>query len=140
MIEKLKQELLKYDFIAFALLFGSYAKESQNERLSDIDIAIYTNTEIDLLEYGFIVSELETAFSKKIDLVILNDLYKTDTKLAFNILDKYKTIFINDENIFVDFKINTLKYYLDKKYMYEIFDRAILERLDNGTFGKTKAS
>lgn len=139
MIQNIKNTLKRYDFINFSLLFGSYANNT-NRELSDIDIAIYTKEEIDLLKIGMIISDLEESLNKKVDLVILNNLYKIDTKLAFNILDNHKIIFMNDKEEFIDFKVNTLKYYLDRKYMYDMFDKALLNRLDNGTFGKTKAS
>ncbi len=66
--------------IIFAVLFGSYANDT-SYNLSDIDIAIYTNKELDILEIGSIVSDLEQATNKKIDLIVLNNLYKTYGKI-----------------------------------------------------------
>ena len=138
-IKKLEDILSQYDFILFALLFGSYAK-GQEGYLSDIDIAIETNRELDLLTCGDIMATLETFYGKKIDLVITNELYKTNPKMAFNITDNHKVIMLKDEQRYIDFKVNSLKYYFDTAYMYKIFDKSLQERLENGTFGKVKAS
>ena len=138
-MDQLKQLLQTYDFIDFALLFGSYAKGTQRT-LSDIDIGIYTHRPIDLLEQGELISTLEEAFQKKIDLVLLNDLYKKSAKLAFNIVDNHQVIFCKNQEAYIDFKTYTYKYYFDQKPMYEMFDKALLERMENGTYGKAQAS
>jgi predicted nucleotidyltransferase len=134
-LEKLKNLLLEYDFIEFALIFGSYADGSEHN-LSDIDIALYTTKEIDLLTQGYIVATLESEFNKTIDLVIINNLFKTNPKLSFNITDKHKVIFCKDEKSYIDFKTYSLKYYFDTAYMYDIFDKELKNRLNNGTYGK----
>jgi len=137
-IKKLEDILSKYDFILFALLFGSYAS-GKDGYLSDIDIAIETDKELDLLTYGKMISDIETSLKKKIDLIITNELYKSDPKIAFNITDNHKVIFVKDKNRYIDFKVNSLKYYFDTMYMYKMFDKSLQERLKNGTFGKVKA-
>ncbi|RLA68430.1 MAG: hypothetical protein DRQ78_00375 [Epsilonproteobacteria bacterium] len=138
-VKQLKQLLQTYDFIDFALLFGSYANNTQKV-LSDIDIGIYTNRSIGLVEQGFLISSIEEKFEKNIDLVILNNLSKSNAKLAFNIVNNHKIIFCNNTEIYIDFKIYTYKFYFDQKPMYEMFDKALLERIANGTYGKAQAS
>ncbi len=138
-IAQLETLLQSYQFIDFALLFGSYANGTQ-QSLSDIDIAIHTNRPISLLEQGELISALEDALQKKIDLILLNALYKKNAKLAFNIVDNHRIIFCHDQESYVDFKTYTYKYYFDQKPMYEMFDKALLERIKNGTYGKAQAS
>lgn len=138
-VESLKQVLTSYNFIDFALVFGSYANATQSY-LSDIDIAIYTNRPIGLLEQGDIVSLLEERLEKKIDLVVINDLYIKNAKMAFSIVDNHKVIFSKDMQKYIDFKAYTYKYYFDLKPMYEMFDKALLERINRGTYGKAQAS
>ncbi len=133
-IKKLEDILSKYDF----LLFGSHAS-GKDAYLSDIDLAIETNKELDLLTYGELLSELETFYNKKIDLIVTNELYRKNPKIAFNITDNHEVIFIKDKNRYIDFKVNSLKYYFDTMYMYKMFDKSLQERLENGTFGKVKA-
>ena len=138
-VKKLKTLLHTYDFIDFALLFGSYAKGTQ-KTLSDIDIGIYTHRPISLLEQGELISTLEDTLQKKIDLVILNELYRSHAKLAFNIVDNHQVILCKNQEVYVNFKTYTYKYYFDQKSMYEMFDKALLERMENGTYGKAQAS
>ena len=140
MITESVQQLLKpYDFIDFALLFGSYARDKQTT-LSDIDIAIYTSRPLGLLEQGNILSVLEERLGKNIDLVLLNGLEKENAKMAFNIIDNHKVILNKNQQKYIEFKANTYKYYFDLKPMYEMFDNALKERIANGTYGKAQAS
>ena len=138
-LQQVKNILSADENIVFALLFGSYADNSMHA-MSDVDIAIYTKTEIDLMSIGYLVATLESALDKSVDLVILNDLCKKNPKLAFNITDKHKLIFCKNRNDYADFKANSLKYYFDTVYMYDMFDRALKERLENGTYGKITKS
>jgi len=138
-IDRLKTLLLNYDYIEFALLFGSYASGKQYA-LSDVDIAIYTRSPIDLFERGGIISELEEALEKRVDLVRLNGLEKEDPRLAFAIVDNHRVIFCRNRARYIDFKTDTYRYYFDHLPMYEMFDKALKERIANGTYGKTQAS
>ena len=138
-IESLHEVLKLYDFIGFALLFGSCARDKQTD-LSDIDIAIYTSRPIGLLEQGTIISVLEENLGKKIDLVLLNGLEKENAKMAFNIVDNHKVILNKTQQKYIDFKANTYKYYFDLQPMYEMFDNALRERIASGTYGKAQAS
>lgn len=138
-IKTIKELLVDYHFIDFVLLFGSYARGTQST-LSDIDIAIHTNRSIDLLEQGEIISLLESRLEKKVDLVVLNDLYKKSAKMAYNVIASHKIILCNDRKKYIDFKTYTYKYYFDLEPMYEMFEKAMLERIDRGTYGKAQAS
>ncbi len=138
-MESVRKALQLYDFIDFALLFGSYANGTQST-MSDIDIAIHTNRSIDLLEQGIIIADLEEILEKRIDLVVLNDLYKENSKMAFNVIDNHKIIFCNELEKYLEFKTYTYKYYFDQKPMFDLFDKALLERIESGTYGKAQAS
>ncbi|WP_456402350.1 type VII toxin-antitoxin system MntA family adenylyltransferase antitoxin [Hydrogenimonas sp.] len=138
MVTNLAKEVLQpYNFIDFALLFGSCAS-GKDHPMSDIDIAIHTNRPIDLLEQGALIGALEERLGKDVDLVILNNLYKKNAKLAFNIVDNHTIIFNRSQKAYADFKFHTYKYYFDQKPMYEMFDKALKERLADGTYGKTQ--
>ncbi len=136
MIDRIKELLQSYDFIDFALLFGSYASKRYTA-LSDIDIAIYLNRPISLIEQGDIISLLEERLENRVDLIILNGLERDNPKMAFNIIDNHIVIFNRDEERYIDFKADTYKYYFDLLPMYEMFDRSLKERLRDGTYGKT---
>lgn len=131
--------LQPFEEVVFALIFGSQANGSATA-LSDVDIAVYTNKSCDLLREGEMIANLEAALNKKVDLVILNDLYKTNARLCYNIVENHEVLINKDNSAYVDFKTQTLKYYLDQKHMYEMFDNALKKRLQDGNFGKTQAS
>ena len=133
--KKIEAILQKYPFIENALLFGSYAKEEE-KFLSDIDIAIESAKEFSLLEYGEITANLEDALGKKVDIVILNKLYKKEPLLAYNIYINHHVIFVKNKKKYYDFKINALKYYMDVKPLYDLNNKALKNRIKNGTFGK----
>jgi len=134
-IMQLKNLLQKNTNIIFALVFGSYATNTSTI-LSDVDIAIYTKRDLDILEFGMLISDIEQVVDKKVDLVVLNDLYKKNAKLAFNITQSHELIFCNDEEKYVEFKSNSLQYYFDIQPMYDMFDTALVKRLNDGTYGQ----
>lgn len=65
-----------FDFIDFAVLFGSTV-ENRATPLSDLDIGIYTNRDISLWELGLLNYRLEANIRMVIDIVMLNDIYKS---------------------------------------------------------------
>lgn len=72
LISRLREVLEKEEKIAFAVLFGSLAG-GRDTFLSDIDLAIYLSQDMDILELGRIVGELEKVTERRVDLLILND-------------------------------------------------------------------
>ena len=138
-MKTVKNILLSYKMIKFALVFGSYANNSSHN-FSDYDVAIYTDEELDLFSIGEIINALESVVDKKVDLVLLHDLYKKNPKLAFNITSNHKIIFSLDDRLYNDFKTKSLLYYFDTKPMYDLFDKKLKERLKNGTFGQIKTT
>lgn len=129
--------LKRYDFITNAFIFGSYAKNKQTS-LSDIDIAIQTNKDIDLFTIGEIIADLESIGNIKIDLVLCNELYKYSPLLAYNIYQNHKILYIQNTKEYNDFKENSLHYYLDFKPVIDEQNTAFLERVKNGNIAKTK--
>lgn len=139
MENKLSNILQLFPNITFALLFGSYSNGTQ-KYLSDIDIAIFTDEKIDIFTQGEMIATLESELGKKVDLVVLNVLYKSNSKLSFNITNNHKLLFCNDQDKYIEFKTDSLKYYFDMSYTFEMFDNELKKRIDNGTYGKVKAS
>lgn len=138
-LSKIKEILDSYDVIINALLFGSYAKGASHS-MSDIDIAIQTREEPDLLAIGEIISDVESVAEKKVDLVMLNDLYKKAPLLAFNIYQNHKILFIKDKEAFDSFKENALHFYLDFKHIIDEQNRAFLQRVADGTLAEIKTA
>lgn len=112
LIELLSEELkTKIPEIDFAFLFGSYAKGTQRPD-SDLDIAIYLNTEVSLDLISRSISIIETTTGKRCDLCILN---KASEILRFEVL-KGKLMFVRERKIeeYVHFYSLTCREYEDQ--------------------------
>ena len=74
MEESLRQVLQVDDRIAYALLFGSAAR-GDTTSFSDVDVAIglRSGVKFDLHDIGGLVSELERAAGRDVDVVILDE-------------------------------------------------------------------
>ncbi len=129
----------EYSFIRTALLFGSYASSSEHN-MSDIDIAIECDEEISFLMMGDIVSFLEASLKRRVDLVILNDIYKKSPLLAYNIYKSHKKIFVHDREKYQEFKLNALHYYMDFKPIIEMHHKAFSKRIQSGNLAKTQTA
>ena len=138
-LTNIKKILQRYDIISNALLFGSYAEKTQHN-MSDVDIAVETRGELDLLTIGEIVSELEIATKKKVDFIILNNLYKTAPLLAYNIYKKHTVLFVKEEKNFQKFKENALHYYMDFQYHLALQNKAFHQRIEDGNLAKTQTA
>ena len=134
-----KRVLSQYDYIDYALLFGSYAN-GKEYAMSDIDIALYTTRDLSLYEVGTIISDMESALERKIDLVLLNDLPFQRPLLAYNIYLNHRIIFNNNPEAYHKFKEMALHAYMDFKPMIEDQNRAFDQRIQNGTLAKTQTA
>jgi predicted nucleotidyltransferase len=121
--------------IVFALVFGSQAYGQAN-RLSDVDIGIFTKDDLPLLRMGQIVSALEKVGGKEVDLVVLNDIYKRKPNFAFQVISSAKLLFTRDEDLFVNFKKNVFLHYLDAKPLIDMVKAGMNKRIETGAFGE----
>ena len=120
---------------SFVLLFGSYSDGSQSLS-SDIDIGLFFEKDIDYKDLGYQTAMLESKIGKKIDMIVLNDIYKKDPLFGFEILDNHTPILINDKDSYVSFKTSCQLYYLDYKPLIEANEKALLERIKNDKIGE----
>jgi len=136
--DKLRDYLETDGNILFALVFGSTAGKSSTgaNALSDVDVGIYTENEIPLLEMGRLIVGLEKIAGRKIDLVTLNDLYKKNPNFAFNVVSTGRLLFARNRSTFVDFKRNVFLYYLDAKPLIDMVNRSMEKRIHAGKFGE----
>jgi len=132
---KIADYLRGYDNILFALVFGSAAKGKSN-RLSDVDIGIYTTDEMPLLKLGRIVSGLEKIVKKKVDLVVLNDLFKRKPNFAFQVVSSGRLLFTKDKGAFTNFKKNVFLYYLDAGPLIKMMKASLERRIKTDRFGE----
>ena len=127
-VDKIRSVLFDEDFIVFSILFGSYAR-GKIFNLSDVDVAIYTNRKLELLEYGYIISELEAELQKEVDLIVLNDLFKKNPSLAFEIMKEGKLIFCKDKEKYLEYKKRTFLYYMDTEYLRRMVHESIIDKI-----------
>ncbi len=135
MENEIKKYLEQYDFINFALFFGSYVNGKAGN-MSDLDIGIYCEENPDLLLLGKIIYDLEIITKKKIDLLELKDIYKKNPALAYRIATKHKIIFVRDNELFIEFKRRAFLYYFDTEKLRKSVRDTFYERISSKKFGK----
>ena len=133
--DKIGGFLKEFDHIVFALVFGSAATGKSN-KLSDVDIGIYTTEELPLLKLGKMVVGLEKITKTKIDLLVLNDLFKRKPYFAYQVVASAKLLFTKNQETFVDFKRNVFLYYLDTKPLIDMMNKSLDKRLRTDAFGE----
>jgi predicted nucleotidyltransferase len=136
--EKLKEFFQKnHKNIDLAYLFGSYAK-GRVTPLSDVDVAVLLNNEIDSKIYFDIQldlsSQLSSYLEKEVEVVILN---RADPRLSYQVIKYGKIVFEKDLNLKANFERKALNIYFDLKPMFDFYEEKLLERIKEGEFGKT---
>ncbi len=120
-IKKLILENVDCDAI---VLFGSYARETQNAE-SDIDIAIKPNTNISKKQIFYLSQELEEKIKTEVDLINLDDI---NDSFRYEILINGKTIYCKDELKFELYKLDMYREYLELNESRQI----IIDRIKKG--------
>jgi predicted nucleotidyltransferase len=118
------------DRIAFALIFGSTAR-GQVTPFSDLDIAIgvRAGVSLDAGDIGTLVSGLEAAAGRDVDLVILNE---APPGLAYRVFRDGRLILEADRAARVARQARAIVEYLDFKPFEERFTRAVLRAAAHG--------
>ncbi|HHD72335.1 MAG TPA: nucleotidyltransferase domain-containing protein [Epsilonproteobacteria bacterium] len=120
--ESIAEILQKNEKVQFAYLFGSYARGDELEG-SDVDIAVYfTLCEFDLGRRLTLAHTLEKAVSKRIDMVVLNEVKNYD--LLKNIIDEGVVIKESKDDSRVIFELRKYHEILDYKAFRKSIDAA----------------
>ena len=107
----------------FALLFGSITNDNFNIQ-SDIDIAVYFNSEFNTKEKeAGIRREIVNSFNRDIDLIILND---ADIIVTMQVLANGNIIINENNSNFILFKAKKISEYLDFKISRKIIEDNML--------------
>ena len=135
MEEKIKELLLEKTECEAIVLFGSYARGTQNSE-SDIDIAIKTKNKIDKKTLYKISIELSDKLEKDIDLINLDD--EISDAFRYEILITGKTLYCEDEFKFEMYKLDMYREYLELNESRQM----IIKRIKNGgdIYGKWSSS
>lgn len=108
-LEYIKQYLTSNFECEAILLFGSYARNTQNSE-SDIDLAIKLKKEIQPKELFKIKRKLEDILEKDVDLI---DLDNTQDGIRYEILINGIIIYVKDEFKFELYKLDMYREYLE---------------------------
>ncbi|AXJ01702.1 putative nucleotidyltransferase [Cyclonatronum proteinivorum] len=134
--------LLRQDDVLFVVFFGSFAQEGY-ERYRDIDVAVFMTEIPELLRQGYFISELEHLCGCRVDVVILNDLYKTNPLLSQEIVGRH--IMIPNMRIrpvdevtecFAGYCVRSLRAFEDTRYLRRLMSEAFTKRLKNHQFAQ----
>lgn len=125
MEEKIKEIILKNIECEAIVLFGSYARGTQNEE-SDIDIAIKPKNTIEKKDLYNTSLELADKLDKEIDLINLNS--EIGDGFRYEILINGKTIYCEDEFKFEMYKLDMYREYLELNESRQM----IIDRIKNG--------
>lgn len=122
-LESIKQYLINNFECEAILLFGSYARNTQNAE-SDIDLAIKFKKEIQPKELFEIKRKLEDILEKDVDLI---DLENTQDGIRYEVLMNGITIYVKDELKFELYKLDMYREYLElnesRKYIMDIIEK-----------------
>ena len=122
-LEIIKQYLIDNFECEAILLFGSYARNTQNAE-SNIDLAIKLKKEIQPKELFEIKRKLEDILEKDVDLI---DLENTQDGIRYEILINGITIYVKDELKFELYKLDMYREYLElnesRKYIQNIIKK-----------------
>lgn len=116
-IKNIVKKLKKYNFVKAIIQFGSSIAKNEKP-LSDIDIAVITNSEDKKID-----SEIFSHASEKIDIAIFNRL---PLYIQFEVFKHGKILFANDKKFLLKIKQIVLKQYLEMSYFYEKMSGRIL--------------
>ena len=131
LINKIKEYLLKNENIIAIILFGSYARKTENIN-SDIDIAIKLNKEISKKELFHLKLNLEDLVNKDVDLLNLDEIADG---IRYEILINGETLYARNEFYFELYKLQMYREYLELNESR----MQIIENLKNGdgVYGKS---
>lgn len=131
LINKIKEYLLKNENIIAIILFGSYARKTENIN-SDIDIAIKLNKPISKKELFQLKLNLEDLVNKDVDLLNLDEIADG---IRYEILINGETLYARNEFYFELYKLQMYREYLELNESR----MQIIENLKNGdgVYGKS---
>ena len=129
-MEALRRVLAGDPRIAYALLFGSGARESLHPA-SDFDVAVGLRPGVSLgtLDIGALVSDLEQAAGRAVDLVILDE---APPAVAYRVFRDGVTLVERDHQAMADRRAWAILEYLDFRPLEELAIRGALAAAARG--------
>lgn len=128
----IKDHLESRDEIIFAYVFGSFIRK---ESYRDIDIGIFTEEDLDLIEIGRIQTELQNTVDDRVEVVQMQLLPAKNPRFAFSIVTEGELLFTRDREKHSDYKRQVLLRYFDTAPLRAMMDQAFEDRIESGKFG-----
>jgi hypothetical protein len=130
MIEPLRRVLEQDPRIVYALVFGSEARSAGGAH-SDVDVAIglAAGASFTSLELGALLSRLEEAAGRAVDLVLLDE---APPGLAYRVFRDGRTILARDSRRLSERRARAILEYLDFQPIEELCARGALEAAAHG--------
>jgi predicted nucleotidyltransferase len=134
-MEAIREILAGDPRVAYALLFGSSAR-GQARAGSDLDLAIglARRVELSAIEIGELVSRLESAAGKPVDLVILDE---APPAVAYRVFRDGFELMVRDRKALVNRKARAILEYLDFRPIEELCASGVLAAA-RGRQGRTR--
>lgn len=129
-MKDLQRALEQEPRLAYALVFGSSARGSATAE-SDLDVAVgfARGAHLDTQELGALVSSLERATGRTIDLVLLDE---APPALAYRVFRDGRVVLNRDHSALVARKTRAILDYLDFRPVEEIAVHGVLEAASHG--------
>ena len=124
-LEKIKNTLIEKLECEAIILFGSFARGTQNKD-SDIDIAFKTKKKVNKKELYYLKQELEDIANRDIDLINLDD--EIGDGFRYEILINVIILYCLDEFKFDLYKLDMFREYLDLNESRQ----TIIDRIKSG--------
>jgi len=121
--------------IRMLLVFGSRSRGDSTEK-SDLDIGILYSEVPDLLVQGADSSEIEYRTGFETDVIILNNLYNDWPEFAYTIVCEATLVYAEKPVIWNEYRIRSYTSWFDFQYVVEQSRKKLLERIDNGMYGR----
>jgi len=119
-------------FYIFGSYFGSYTF-GRASRLSDLDVAVLPEPELELDELLNLIAELQEIFEEEaVDLV---DLRKAPLTLIHRVLKEGKCLYARDLRTKIEHESRWETLYLDTEPLRREYFKALERRLEDGSFG-----
>jgi uncharacterized protein len=119
----------------FVCLFGSFAR-GEARPFSDIDIAVSTQTEPDILTIGDAAGSIEAVTGRPVDIILVRGLSERDPELAFKIASEGVLLYERRRHSYAWFKKRAFLSYLDTAYLRSLNQEALHRRVRNNAMGK----
>ena len=119
-------------FYIFGSYFGSYTF-GRASRLSDLNVAVLPEPELELDELLNLIAELQEIFEEEaVDLV---DLRKAPLTLIHRVLKEGKCLYARDLRTKIEHESRWETLYLDTELLRREYFKALERRLEGGSFG-----